>query len=150
MSGHIVILDSSALIAQINLNDLWHEKADETASFIAQTDRQVILPSEVLAETLNRIGNNVGRQQAYLAGKTLLARDATDDILLAQSNPNLLAASLELLKTVQEAQNKRPYFVDCLVMAYANLYDTREIFGFDAVFVQNGYHLPGKAEKKAA
>jgi hypothetical protein len=38
MSGHIVILDSSALIAQINLNDLWHEKADETARFIAQTN----------------------------------------------------------------------------------------------------------------
>jgi hypothetical protein len=35
-------------------------------------------------------------------------------------------------------------------MAYANLYDTREMFGFDTVFVQNGYHLPGKAEKKAA
>jgi predicted nucleic acid-binding protein len=150
MSGPIVILDSSALIAQINLNDLWHKKADETAGFIAQTNRQVILPSEVLAETLNRIGNNVGRQQAYLAGKALLARDATGDILLAQSNPNLLAASLELLKTVQEAQDKRPSFVDCLVMASANLYDTREIFGFDAIFVQNGYHLPGKAEKQAA
>jgi hypothetical protein len=47
MSVPIVIIDSSALIAQINLNDLWHEKADETAGFIAQTDRQVILPSEV-------------------------------------------------------------------------------------------------------
>jgi hypothetical protein len=45
---------------------------------------------------------------------------------------------------------ERGSFVDCLVMAYANLYDTREIFGFDAVFVQNGYHLPSKAEKQAA
>ena len=68
MSNPTVILDSSALIAQINLNDLWHETANETAGFIARTDRQAILPSEVLAETLNRIGNNIGRQQAFLAG----------------------------------------------------------------------------------
>jgi hypothetical protein len=35
-------------------------------------------------------------------------------------------------------------------MAYARLYDTREILDFDAVFVQNGYHLPDKAEIKTA
>jgi predicted nucleic acid-binding protein len=150
MSNPTVILDSSALIAQINLNDLWHETADETAGFIARTDRQAILPSEVLAETLNRIGNNIGRQQAFLAGKALLARHTTRDILLVQSDLDIIDASLELLKTVRVPQDKRVSFVDCLVMAYANLYDTREIFGFDSVFVQNGYHLPGKAEKKAA
>jgi hypothetical protein len=42
-------------------------------------------------------------------------------------------------------------FVDCLVMATAAFYyDTREIFGFDAVFGRNGFHLPGNAEKQAA
>jgi predicted nucleic acid-binding protein len=150
MNNTFVILDSSALIAQINLKDIWHKKADETAEFIAQTDREVILPYEVFAETLNRIGNNIGRQETYLAGKALLARDATGDIQLNQSNPGLLAASLELLKTVKETQDKRASFVDCLVMATANFYHTREIFGFDAVFVQNGYHLPGKAVEKQA
>jgi predicted nucleic acid-binding protein len=131
------------------LNDLWHETADETADFIARTDRQAILPSEVLAETLNRIGNNIGRQQAFLAGKALLARLTTRDILLVQSDLDIIDAGL-LLKTVRVPQDKRISFVDCLVMAYARLYDTREIFGFDAVFVQNGYHLPSKVEKKAA
>jgi predicted nucleic acid-binding protein len=150
MNNTFVILDSSALIAQINVNDLWHKKANETAEFIASTDRQVVLPYEVFAETLNRIGNNIGRQEAVLAGKALLAREATGDILLTQSNPGLLAASLELLKSVKETQNKRASFIDCLVMASANSYDTREIFGFDAVFVQNGYHLPGKAVEKQA
>lgn len=107
-------------------------------------------PLKVLAETLNRIGNNIGRQQAFLAGKALLARHTTRDILLVQSDIDIIDAGLELLKTVRVPQDKRVSFVDCLVMAYANLYDTREIFGFDAVFVQNGYHLPGKTEKQAA
>jgi predicted nucleic acid-binding protein len=146
MSNTFVILDSSALIAQINVKDLWHKQADETAVFIARTERKVILPAEVFAETLNRIGNNIGRQEAALAGMAVLDRDATGDILLTHSNPTLLAASLNLLNAVEEAEAKRPSFVDCLVMATANLYNTREIFGFDAVFGKNGYRLPGNGE----
>jgi hypothetical protein len=35
-------------------------------------------------------------------------------------------------------------------MSTAAFYDTRKIFGFDAVFGKNGFHLPGDAEKQAA
>lgn len=146
----VVILDSSALIAQINVKDLWHKNADAIADYITRTDRQVVLPAEVFAETLNRIGNNVGRHEAVLAGNALLARCTTGDILLEHSTPALLAASLDLLKTVRAPHDKRPSFVDCLVMATANVYKTHEIFGFDAVFAENGYHVPGTAEKHAA
>jgi predicted nucleic acid-binding protein len=143
----VVVLDSSALIAQINGKDIWHKKADKIATFIAQTERHVILPSEVFAETLNRIGNNIGREAAVVAGRALLARHAAGDILLTHSNPALAAASLELLQTVQAPQDKRPSYVDCLVMATADFYGTREIFGFDAVFGTNGYSLPGTTEQ---
>ena len=80
MSQSIVILDSSALIAQINVNDLWHKKADAITTVIANTDRRVILPSEVFAETLNRIGNNIGRQTAVLAGHALLERKRSQGV----------------------------------------------------------------------
>jgi predicted nucleic acid-binding protein len=150
MSNTFVILDSSALIAQINVKDLWHKKANTVSEFIERTDRKVILPAEVLAETLNRIGNNVGRQDAVLAGNALVERNETGDILITQSNMEIISATLNLLKTVSEPQDKRASFVDCLVMATAAFYDTREIFGFDAVFGKNGFHLPGDAEKQAA
>jgi hypothetical protein len=35
-------------------------------------------------------------------------------------------------------------------MATPAFYDTREIFGFDAVFEINGFYLPGNTEKQAA
>jgi predicted nucleic acid-binding protein len=108
------------------------------------------LPAEVLAETLNRIGNNIGRQDAVFAGKALLERNETGDILITHSSPALIAATIDLLKTVQEPPDKRASFVDCLVMATAAFYDTREIFGFDAVFGRNGFQLPGNEEKQAA
>ena len=150
MNSAFVILDSSALIAQINVKDLWHKKANTISEYIEQTDRKVILPAEVLAETLNRIGNNVGRQEAVLAGNALLERNESGDILITQSNTEILRATLNLLNTVQEPPEKRASFVDCLVMASAIFYDTREIFGFDAVFERNGFPLPGNGEKQAA
>jgi predicted nucleic acid-binding protein len=150
MSSTFVILDSSALIAQINVKDLWHKKANTVSEFIDRIDRQVILPAEVLAETLNRIGNNIGRQDAVLAGNALLERNETGNILITQSSIEIISATLNLLKTVSEPQGKRTSFVDCLVMATATFYDTREIFGFDAVFERNGFQLPGNTEKQAA
>jgi predicted nucleic acid-binding protein len=150
MSSAFVILDSSALIAQINVKDLWHKKANTISEFIERTDRKVILPAEVLAETLNRIGNNISRQDAVFAGYALLERNETGDILITHSNTEILSATLNLLNSVQEPPDKRASFVDCLVMATATFYDTREIFGFDAVFSKNGFLLPGNAEKQAA
>jgi predicted nucleic acid-binding protein len=150
MSSAFVILDSSALIAQINVKDLWHKKANTISEFIERTDRKVILPAEVLAETLNRIGNNISRQDAVFAGYALLERNETGDILITHSNTEILSATLIRLSTVQEPSDKRASFVDCLVMATATFYDTHEIFGFDAVFGKNGFQLPGNAEKQAA
>jgi predicted nucleic acid-binding protein len=150
MSSTFVILDSSALIAQINVKDLWHKKANTISEFIELTDRKVILPAEVLAETLNRIGNNIGRMDAVLAGNALVERNETGDILITHTHSDILVATLTLLKTVREPQDKRASFVDCLVMATAAFYDTREIFGFDAVFGKNGFHQPGDIEKQAA
>src|SRR5919197_1789673 len=43
---------------------------------------------------------------------------------------------IRCLTRVYHNSPERVSFVDCLVMAYARLYDTREIFGFDAVFVR--------------
>jgi predicted nucleic acid-binding protein len=138
------------LIAQLNVKDLWHQKANTISELIERTNRKVILPAEVLAETLNRIGNNIGRQDAVLAGNALLERNETGDILITHTNTDILTATLTLLKSVREPQDKRTSFVDCLVMATAAFYETREIFGFDAVFGKNGFHLPGNSEKQAA
>jgi predicted nucleic acid-binding protein len=150
MNSAFVILDSSALIAQLNVKDLWHQKANTISEFIERADRKVILPAEVLAETLNRIGNNIGRQDAVLAGNALLERNETGDVLITHSNTDILKATLNLLNSVQEIPDKRASFVDCLVMATAAFYDTREIFGFDAIFGRNDFYLPGNAEKQAA
>src|SRR5687767_6863696 len=109
-----------------------------------------MLPYEVLAETLNRVGNNIGRDEAVLAGKAILTRHAPGDLILPQSDADVVDVALELLKRASVEKPKKASFADCLVMAYADLYKTDEIFGFDQVFAANGYRVPGASTTRKA
>ncbi len=142
-----VILDSSALIAQINLGDSLHEKAEEITNLITKTDRQVILPHEVFAETINIFGKKVGRKEAVMLGRELLARHKSGMLIIATSDADILNATLDFLGT---AKGKKPSFIDCLVMVYANVYKTKEIFDFDEAFEKNGYTLPTHTTEQQA
>ena len=96
-----VILDSSALIAEINLADSLHEKVQAVNDFIAATNRQVILPYEVFAEAINIFGKKVGRNEAARAGKALLARHATGSLRVVPSSESILADALDRLQSTQ-------------------------------------------------
>ena len=147
MSSKPVILDSSALIAQINLADSLHEKAQAINDVLSQTQREVILPYEVFAEAMNIFGKKVGRSEAASAGKALLAHHVSGSLKTIPSDETILTAALDLLLT---AKGKSPSFVDCLVMVSADHYQTQEIFGFDEVFAKNGYRLPMATENQQA
>jgi predicted nucleic acid-binding protein len=147
MSSKPVILDSSALIAEINLADSLHEKAQAINAGLSQTQREVILPYEVFAEAINMFGKKVGRVEAARAGKALLARHASGSFRIVPSSEAILAGALDRL---QSAQGKNPSFIDCLVMVSADHYQTPYIVGFDEAFAKNGYRLPEAAENQQA
>jgi len=140
---------ASALIAQINLADSLHKKVQAVNELIAETNRQVILPYEVFAEAMNIFGKKVGRIEAARAGKALLARHGSGSLRIVPSDETILATALDRLHS---AQGKNPSFIDCLVMASADHYQTQEIFGFDETFRKNGYRLPAtpKNQQEAA
>ena len=142
-----VILDSSALIAQINLSDSLHEKAQAINNVLSQTERQVILPYEVFTEAINIFGKKVGRIEAAQAGKALLARHVSGSLRIVPSSETILAGALDLLPT---AKGQSSSFVDCLVMVSADYYQTQEIFGFDEAFAKNGYRLPEAPNQEQA
>ena len=87
MSSKPVILDSSALIAEINLSDSLHGQARAINDVLFETQRQVILPYEVFAEALNIFGKKVGRSEAASAGRALLARHRNGSLRIFQGVP---------------------------------------------------------------
>src|SRR5918911_2110018 len=108
MSSKPVILDSSALIAEINLSDSLHEKVQAINDVLSQTQRQVILPYEVFAEAMNIFGKKVGRSEAARAGKALLARHVSGSLRIVPSSETILAGALDLLPT---AKGQSPSFI---------------------------------------
>lgn len=114
-------------------------KAANIDAVVVQENQTVLLPFEVLAETLNIIGKKFGKAAAVTAGHALLARDANGDIGLIPSEVSTIERALELQITASGG----PSYIDCLVMAHACEQQTTYIFGFDATFQKNGYKLPG-------
>lgn len=138
-----ITFDSSALVALLTENDADHMKAVAISRSLVAQSRSVILPSEVLAESLTIIGKKYGLPAAVARG-TYLARQMQDGaLLIPQVHVDTLHNALAKLVTQPQSVS----YIDCLVMAYADRYQTREIFGFDAAFARNGYRLPTVSEE---
>lgn len=131
----IIILDSSALVALLHESDALHAKSIEIARALTGRPINLILPTEVFAETVNILGKKFGNRAAIRYGQVLLA-DTRYYIQAPRSE--ILDQALRML----QKQKSSTSFTDCLVMACADQYQTKFIFGFDTVFAANDYHLP--------
>jgi predicted nucleic acid-binding protein len=125
-----VVVDSSALMALVNITDQLHEPAVQVDKLLTYQDWTLLLPREVFAETVNAIGKKLGRSYASLTAKALLDRYDTGDFRFVHGDRGVYDRALKLQRSGKGA----PSFVDCLVMALADEYDTSYIFGFDATF----------------
>ncbi len=133
-----IIFDSSGLVSLVKSDDQLHEEAVRLAKILIKNDWQVLLPYEILAETLNSLGKLVNKRSAITVGEALMVQYATQEIVFVQSEPHIVERAIEYVKSAPGA----PSFIDCMVMAHADEQQTKYIFGFDATFRKNGYKLP--------
>jgi len=131
MNTHI-IADASGLISLISTTDANHAAALRMADHFARIQGTVIVPGVVFAETLTVLGKKVSHEAALAAGETILA---TPTFLLTSDAEELQLRALALWRDQPGAVS----FTDCLVMAFAEHYETLDIFGFDEVFHRSGY-----------
>lgn len=136
----VAILDSSAIISLVNVADSLHEESVRIDQLIAAEGWLTLLPREVFAETLNAIGKKIGRPQAVAVGRLILDRYDAHDFEFTHPERHVYDTALKL----QADGSGSPSFIDCLVMALADEYNTRYVVGFDATFGRNGYWLPGE------
>lgn len=137
-----IVADSSGLISLLIETDQNHTKASALAGQLRDEPASIIIPSEVLAETLNILGKKFGHQQAA---------DVVDDLLqsagfvVTPSSDIARRDALALFKSMTASVS----YTDCLVMAMAEQYGTVAIFGFDEIFGKHGYTLPSERRKAA-
>jgi predicted nucleic acid-binding protein len=130
-----IILDSSALVALSLRVDADHARAVTISEGIARDGRLVLVPEPVFVETMNVIGKRLGHAQALAVSREI--KDA-ESMHVVSGEAAILRDALVRFATQPDSVS----LTDCLVMAYADAWETQEIFGFDATFGKNDYRLP--------
>lgn len=133
-SRTIVIADSSGLYSLAHSRDTNHQKAVEISKKLTRQNVKLLIPEDVFSEILNIVGKKLGREKQLDLAKDLMS----EDFLIIESDETIRQASIEKLKKHAGSIS----YTDCAVMAFADQYETKEIFGFDEVFEKQGYKLP--------
>lgn len=131
-----VIADSSALVSLASVTDGNHQLAVRISRSLAQKKWSVIVPGEIVTETINVFGKKISHRSAVRVGEKLVS---SKELLLAETTAEVRQQALLKFK----AQVGSVSFTDCLVMAFADSFTTKDIFGFDEVFRRNGYSRLG-------
>jgi len=127
-----IVADSSAFFSLVIKEDRNHKIANLTIKKIISSDASVIVPGEVFTELVNILGKKVGHSVAIKAGKMILEQSG---FIITETTDSIRNNAFEKFKKQAESVS----FTDCLVMAFADLYETKDIFGFDEAFRKNGY-----------
>ena len=139
-----IIADTSRLISLFNPEDHNHEMAVKAAKRLQNDHKDILIPAAVFVEFLNILGRKVGHDAALVVVSEL----TPPFLVLSEPNNITTTPALEKFKIVPQAVS----FTDCIVMAVADEYNTRDIFGFDKQFEEAGYRRlePSTDWKKAA
>jgi predicted nucleic acid-binding protein len=127
----VIIADTSGLVSLFSPDDRNHTEAVNAAKRLQNEKRDILIPAAVFVEFLNVMGRRAGHDVALAAIPELTPP------FLVLSEPSSLLDSPALFKF--EAAPKAVSFTDCLVMAVADEYGTKDIFGFDKQFEDAGY-----------
>jgi predicted nucleic acid-binding protein len=140
-----IIADTSALVSLATETDHNHVPATKAAAGYREAQRPIILPSDVLVETVNILGKRSSHETALKAADALLQPGS--QFVLVETTSRIEAA-LEKFKDQSQAVS----LTDCIVMALADHYNTKDIFGFDKQFEDAGYSRlePSTEWKEAA
>ncbi|MEK7525358.1 MAG: PIN domain-containing protein [Patescibacteria group bacterium] len=131
-----IIADSSALISLATVTDSNYSQAIAIARKIEEENLQVVIPGDVFSETLNVLGRKSSHQIALGTAETILN---SNSFIIAETNAKIRDNALTIFKNQAQSVS----FTDCLVMAFADHFHTKTIFGFDEIFRKNKYQRLG-------
>ena len=129
-----VVLATSGIIALFSGDDAHHAAAVQHAEAVCTSERGILLPTDVITAAVNLAGKKLGHPHAVALAAHLVA---TTRYTRVETSDQLRLAALTHFKR----QTASVSFTDCLVMAVADAYHTRDIFGFATDFAKSGYTI---------
>ena len=131
-----IIADSSALVSLISKTDKNQKVAQKVIKHLIRVKGNILIPTEVFAETLNVLGKKIDKETAIRTNDIIKTSKV---FFIGESSPTIRAKAIEKFKN----QPSSVSFTDCLVMAFADEQKTKDIFGFDETFSKNNYNRLG-------
>jgi predicted nucleic acid-binding protein len=138
----IIIGDTSALVSMVIKSDSNHAHAVAGARYLAKQESSILIPAEVLAETVNLLGKKFDHTQAITTGRKLSEEEA---FIVIETNELIRSYALDLMESTAGGVS----YIDCLVVATAEHYSSNNIYGFDRYFRQRGFPFPGPKDDAA-
>ncbi len=139
-----MIADTSALISLAIPTDANHRAAVASAEEVRDEAVTILVPWDVYAELVNTLGKQYDHAKALTVARYV----ATTPLFL------IVNVSDDAKLQAHDRFGNQPRsvsFTDCLVMAVADEYGTKRIFGFDEAFTKNGYEIiQGMSGRRAA
>jgi predicted nucleic acid-binding protein len=126
-----IIADTSGLISLVVPTDHNHAVAMEAAKRLEASRKDIIVINAVYVEFLNVLGKRFAHKNAVDAASVLVP----PFVLLNEPQDIPASGAFEKFIELPPAVS----LTDCLVMATADAYGTKEIFGFDKQFADAGY-----------
>ncbi len=127
-----VIADTSGLFSLTSDKDRNHAIAVAESEKLFKAEGSIILPHDVFTETINILGKKANHAAAMGTATIFLQEPA---YLIVDPDEAMRQQALVKFRVQSEGVS----LTDCIVMAYADRFKTKRIFGFDEVFKRNGY-----------
>ena len=124
-----IIADTSGLVSLFSPDDRNHAESVKAA---ATRKRGILILTAVFVEFVNVMGRKAGHSVELAAIPEL-----TPPLFILNEPSHL--PNMPAFKKFETLPNAVS-FTDCIVMAVADDYGTKDIFGFDKQFVDAGYH----------
>jgi predicted nucleic acid-binding protein len=131
--GRADVREPYSLISLASVTDRNHAIAVTESEKFLKEKGTIIVPSDVFTESINIMGKLVDHASAMGTATILMQEPA---YLIVDTDEEMRKQALEKYR----GQNEDVSFTDCMVMACADRFETKAIFGFDKVFKKNGYH----------
>lgn len=135
-----VVADTSGLISLVSKDDRNYKEAIAIGKSLSEVEGRIYIPTEIFAETMNVLGKKINHASAIRAARKI---ERLPFFLIVDTTHKIRRSALDQFEKISESVS----FTDCLVMALADFYDTKEIFGFDESFKKNEYIRIGIDEK---
>jgi predicted nucleic acid-binding protein len=136
--GIKVIIDSDALIAILNENDLLSRQAGEIVKYLAKENAQIIYPITTITESVTTLIRKF--KKPTLAVK-IIDQIKGSELYIQAADDKLLTEALSIFNPTA---SKKCTIFDAIVAATAKKLNTPYIFSFDKWYTQLGFTLVSK------